>query len=284
MSLTTSPPRRTVFVRHPFTVAFLLTLAIIVGFPLVWMLASSLRPAADLLASPPRLIGDGLSFEWYLRVFEKTDALRWITNSTIVALGTAIIDMIVGSLAAYAVTRFRFPGRELFIWGSLLCYVVPPILIFLPLYLTLNQFNLTNTHVGGIIAHVVLTLPFCLWLLQSFLRGVPTEIDEAAKMDGASAVQTFRLVILPLAAPGILAAGVLAFMISWSEYLLSTTILSRTGMKTVPVALGEMASSAQIPWGEVMVLGVVTAVPVLILFVLIQRWFVQGITAGAVKG
>ncbi len=260
-----------------------LILLVTAGFPLLWMIMSALRAPADLLAVPPRLF-TAPSLHWLREVFEKTDAWRWFASSAIVALGTASLNMFLGSFAAYGLTRFRFWGRDAVTLGVLFVYIIPPIMIFLPLYVTLDNLGLVNTYPGGILAHTVLTLPFCLWLMQSFFRGIPAELDEAALVDGANAWQTYRFIILPLAAPGVLAVGILAFIISWSEYLFSSAIMTRGEMKTMPIALGEMASSAHAPWGEIMVLGATTALPVLLLFTLIQRWFVQGITAGAVKG
>jgi ABC-type glycerol-3-phosphate transport system permease component len=253
------------------------------GFPLLWMVLSALRAPADLLATPPRLFTVP-SLHWLLEVFERTDALQWFLNSFVVAFGTACANMLLGSLAAYGLTRFKFWGRDTITLGVLFVYIIPPILIFLPLYVALDNLGLTNTYAGGIVAHTILTLPFCLWLMQTFFRVIPAELDEAAVMDGATTAQVYRIIILPLAAPGVLAVGILAFIISWSEYLFSSTVLTRGEMKTIPVALAEMASSGHAPWGEIMVLGALTAVPVLVLFALIQKWFVQGITAGAVKG
>lgn len=258
-------------------------LLLVAGFPLLWMAVSALRAPGDLLAVPPRLFTMPSLF-WLREVFEKTEAWRWFTNSAIVALGTAAVNMFLGSLAAYGLTRFRFWGRDAITVGVLFVYIIPPIMIFLPLYVALDNLGLTNSYPGAILAHTILTLPFCLWLMQSFFRGIPGELDEAAVVDGASLWQVYRLIILPLAAPGVLSVGILAFIISWSEYLFSSAIMTRGEMKTIPIALGEMASSAHAPWGEIMVLGALTALPVLLLFTLIQRWFVQGITAGAVKG
>ncbi|MBX3456413.1 carbohydrate ABC transporter permease [Ferrovibrio sp.] len=253
------------------------------GFPLLWMAVSALRAPSDLLVVPPKLFTTP-SLYWFREVFETTEAWRWFVNSSIVAFGTALMNMFLGSLAAYGLTRFKFWGREAITLGVLFVYIIPPIMIFLPLYVALDSLGLSNTYPGGILAHTVLTLPFCLWLMQSFFRGIPAELDEAALVDGATSWQIYRLIILPLAAPGVLSVGILAFIISWSEYLFSSAIMTRGEMKTVPIALGEMSNSAHAPWGEIMVLGALTALPVLLLFTVIQRWFVQGITAGAVKG
>ena len=273
---------KAILLRLPFAI-WATALLLFASFPLLWIVLSALRSPADLLARPPRLLSEP-SLHWLREVLVHTDALQWFANSAIVASGAACINMLLGSLAAYGLTRFKFRGRDAITLGVLFVYVIPPILIFLPLYVALDSLGLTNTYAGGILAHTTLTLPFCLWLMQSFFRNIPPELDEAAVTDGASTAQIYRLVILPLAAPGILAVGILAFIISWSEYLFSSTVLTRSEMKTVPVALAEMASSGHAPWGEIMVLGALTTVPVLILFTLIQKWFVQGITAGAVKG
>jgi ABC-type glycerol-3-phosphate transport system permease component len=157
-------------------------------------------------------------------------------------------------------------------------------MLMLPLYKIVNSFGLSESHLGVIVAHLTVTLPFSVWLLVSFFKKLPKEIDEAAVMDGAGEVQVFLKIELPLCVSGVLSTGIMAFIMSWNEFLLSSVLISKESMKTLTVGLANYISSTHIDWGIIMALGTITTIPVIILFALVQKYFVEGMTAGAVKG
>lgn len=255
-----------------------------VGFPLLWMAISSFKPGVELFTVPPTILPRSWSLVWYQQAFATDVVIRFFINSLKIASIVMIIDMIVGTLTAYSLVRFRYVGRKALMIGILASYCVPPIMLLLPLYKIMASMGLTGTHVGVIIGHLTITLPFSVWLLIPFFKKLPREIDEAALIDGASEWQIFTLVDLPLVISGVISTGIMAFIMSWNEFLLSSVLISKEAMKTLTVGISYYISSTHIDWGIIMALGTITTVPVIILFAAVQRYFVEGMTAGAVKG
>ena len=257
---------------------------LVVGFPLFWMLMSSFKPATELFKIPPTIIPHNFSLEWYREAFTNTTVVRYFLNSFLVATGTSIIVIIIATFGAYSLTRFRYFGRKAITIAVLSAYCIPPIMLLIPLYRIVNGLHLRSSLFGVILGHMSVTFPFAIWLLISFFRNIPREIEEAALVDGASDFTVFYKVILPLTVPGILSTGILVFILSWNEYLLSSVLVSQDSLKTLTVGLANFISSVEINWGVIMALGTATTIPIVLMFTAIQKYFVEGLTAGSVKG
>jgi len=276
--------KRSRLLRALVTYFVALLLLVSVGFPLLWMLLSSLKPSTELFTSPPHVLGGALTLEWYRSVVFSSSAPRLFLNSFVVAIATTLLCLLGGTFAAYSVTRFDFPGKQTFLLGALVSYVFPPIVLFVPLFFILNAFGLVDTLAGIALCHTVLTFPLAVWMLRSFFLGIPKEIDEAAWVDGASFFRTFLIVIVPLTLPGIFSVGIFVFALSWNEFLFANIIATSGVNKTIPVGIAEFITSFDIRWGEIMALGTLTTIPVVGLFLAVQRYFLRGVLAGAVKG
>lgn len=261
-----------------------LLLVVFIGFPLLWMLVSSFKPAEQLFVSPPRLLPSTLTLDWYRNVMLQSDAPTYFRNSLVIGAATTAICLSIGTLAAYGVTRFEFPGKRVFLIGALLSYVFPAIVLFVPIYMIINSLGLIDTLAGVVIAHTILTFPFALWMLRSFFIAIPREIDEAAWVDGASYFLTFVAIILPLALPGVFSVGVFVFVLSWNEYLFAGVLITSGSLKTIPVGISEFITSFDVRWGEIMAMGALATMPVIALFLSVQRFFLRGVIAGAIKG
>ena len=255
-----------------------------VGFPLLWMMISSFKPGVELFTIPPEIMPKKWSLEWYLQAFANENVIHYFLNSLYIASIVMVVDMLVGTLTAYSLTRFRYKGRKVLMMSVLASYCIPPIMLMLPLYRIMAGFHLTGSHVGVIIGHLTITLPFSVWLLISFFRKLPREIDEAAVIDGANEWQVFSLIDFPLCISGVLSTGIMAFIMSWNEFLLSSVLVNKESMKTLTVGISNYISSTHMDWGIILALGTITTIPVVILFALVQKYFVEGMTAGAVKG
>lgn len=261
-----------------------LLLVVFIGFPLLWMLVSSFKPAEQLFVSPPRLLPSTVTLDWYRNVMLQSDAPTYFRNSLVIGAATTAICLSIGTLAAYGVTRFEFPGKRVFLIGALLSYVFPAIVLFVPIYMIINSLGLIDTLAGVVIAHTILTFPFALWMLRSFFIAIPREIDEAAWVDGASYFLTFVAIILPLALPGVFSVGVFVFVLSWNEYLFAGVLITSGSLKTIPVGISEFITSFDVRWGEIMAMGALATMPVIALFLSVQRFFLRGVIAGAIKG
>ena len=261
-----------------------LLLVVFIGFPLLWMLVSSFKPAEQLFVSPPRLLPSTLTLDWYRNVMLQSDAPTYFRNSLVIGAATTAICLSIGTLAAYGVSRFEFPGKRVFLIGALLSYVFPAIVLFVPIYMIINSLGLIDTLAGVVIAHTILTFPFALWMLRSFFIAIPREIDEAAWVDGASYFLTFVAIILPLALPGVFSVGVFVFVLSWNEYLFASVLITSGSLKTIPVGISEFITSFDVRWGEIMAMGALATMPVIALFLSVQRFFLRGVIAGAIKG
>lgn len=268
------------------TILVLLTVMAVglVGFPLLWMVLSSFKPSTELFKMPPTIFPHNFSFEWYREAFSNSIVVRYFLNSLIVATVTSILVIIIATLGAYSLTRFRFFGRKAITMAVLSAYCIPPIMLMIPLYRIIASLQLKASLFSVIIGHMTVTFPFAIWLLIAFFRSIPREIEEAALVDGGSDLTVFYKIILPLCIPGILSTGILVFILSWNEYLLASVLVSQDTMKTLTVGLANYISSVEINWGVIMALGTATTIPVVLMFTAIQRYFVEGLTAGAVKG
>lgn len=266
------------------TVILLIFALAFVGFPLLWMVFSSFKSGVDLFTIPPIFLPRNWSLEWYEQALSNENVVHYFLNSLKISSIVMVFDMVVGTLTAYSLTRFNYTGRRALTMGILASYCVPPIMLLLPLYKIMSGLGLNGTHIGVIIGHLTITLPFSVWLLMPFFRKLPREIDEAALIDGASEWQTFAKIDLPLVASGVISTGIMAFIMSWNEFLLSSVLVSKENMKTLTVGISNYISSTHIEWGIIMALGTITTIPVIILFAAVQKYFVEGMTAGAVKG
>lgn len=266
------------------TCILVLFVVVIVGFPLLWMIISSFKPGTELFNVPPKVFPEKFSLEWYKQAFSNENVIHYFLNSLKIAGIVMIVDMVIGTLTAYSVTRFSYKGSRLLRMSILAAYCIPPIMLMIPLYKIMAALHLTGSHIGVIIGHLTITLPFSVWLLISFFRKLPREIDEAAMIDGANEWQVFIQIDFPLCISGVLSTGIMAFIMSWNEFLLSSVLINKEAMKTLTVGISNYISSTHIDWGIIMALGTITTIPVVILFAAVQKYFVEGMTAGAVKG
>ena len=251
--------------------------------PWAWMLLSSLRPEADLTASPLRLIPAGLTLENHIALLGRTSFAENLRDSLVVAVGAVTLGLGLALPAAYGFSRFRFPGRGGLRVLFLVVNMFPVVLLILPLFLLMRLLGLLDTYFALIAGHATFTLPFAIWLLTSYVDAIPASLDEAAAIDGANLAQTMLRVVLPLVLPGVVAVGTYLFIASWNEYLFALMLGGR-GVRTVTVALQLFIGENAIQWGLLMAAGSLVAVPAVGLFLLAQRRLVGGLTGGAVKG
>lgn len=256
-------------------------------FPLYWLFKSSFTTGLDLIGPSPLWLPRSLDLSNYARVLSVGLITTFFRNSVTIALLSTISSIAIASLAAYSLTRFRFRGRELVQRSVLLAYMYPGILLAVPLTLLYGQIGLINSHLGLVIAYSTFSLPFALWLLIAYFETIPHEIDEAARVDGATHIQVFLRIILPLAAPGIATASIFAFLGAWNEFTLGLVLIQRNELKTVPVGLSLFLQGGPgdtIEWGARMAAGVMVIVPSLLFFLVSSGRIARGLAAGAVKG
>lgn len=256
----------------------------IVGLPLAWMALSSFKPSVELFKMPPSILPKDWDLVWYRDAFSNDEVVRYFVNSLIISGSAMIVDVVFGTFAAYSLVRFEYTGRKAIMMGVLAAYCIPPIMLMVPLCRIIAGMGLKDSYIGIIIGHLTVTFPFTVWMLMPFFRKIPKVLDEAALVDGASSTQVFFKVDLPLTISGILSTGIMAFILSWNEFLLSSVLISHDYMKTLTVGMSTYISSTEINWGVLMALGTATTIPIIFLFTAIQKYFVEGMTAGAVKG
>ena len=284
---TPRPQHRTAEVDWPRRVGFLLLLAVIaIGavLPLIWVLKMSLITRAELYQSPPTLLPQDITFDHYRTVFGDTAFRRGFLNSVIIAGATTLIALVLGALAAYPLARLRFRFRTALMTGILALAFFPSVAIIAPLFVEFRSIGLLNTYVAVIQTDTVFALPLTVWILTAFFRQLPRDLEDAAKVDGASTLQTFRLVIVPLAAPGVVTAGILTFIFAWNEFLFANTFLFDETRWPVTVVIPNFATQYSIDYGAQAAATVLVTVPLVLLVLLFQRRIVAGLTAGAVKG
>lgn len=252
--------------------------------PYLVMLLTSLTPRAELIAPGASLFPEQPSLEGYRDLFRSTAFLKFLRNSALVAGGTVIFSLTCASFAAIGLSRFRFRGRSTVLTALLVAQLFPAVLLVIPLQQELRTFGLLNNLIGLILINTTFATPFATWLLKGFLDSIPSQLDEAARIDGATGLQMIRYVLFPLMRPGMTAAGTYTFIYSWNEFLYALTFTKSPDTHTVPVGLQLLIGEYQIRWDLLTAGGVIAALPVLVGFMLVQRNLIDGLTAGAVKG
>jgi multiple sugar transport system permease protein len=258
-------------------------LLLVMLFPFYWMAITSFKSTTELLdfdRSP--LIVSKPTLVWYQHLFTQTLYPRWMLNSAIVAGASTAISLFCSILAGYSLARLRYRGAATIGWGIFVTYLVPPTLLFLPLTLLISRLHLINNLWALILTYPTFQIPFCTWLLLGYFKSTPRELEEAALVDGATRIQAMVRIAVPLALPGILSAALLAFTLSWNEFLYSLIFLGDVEVQTVPVGLIQSLTTAEmVKWGEVMAAALVGLLPIVLLYSLFVDHFMAGITTGA---
>ena len=251
--------------------------------PFVWFATTSLKTPVEITSVPPRFWSSG-TLEPYRSALVHHGLGGYMRNSAIVAGGTTIVTLAFASLAAYALARLRVPGHRLLLLAVLAAAMFPQIAIAGPIWRVLRALGLLNTHAGLVIPYVSLTLPLAIWLLASFFRELPLELEEAARVDGCTRLGALVRVVAPVAAPGVFTVAILVFVYAWNEFFFALLVLSDPSKHTLPVGIALFPGQYTMPWGEIAAASVAATLPLIVLVLLFQRRIVRGLAAGAVKG
>ncbi|MDR3220606.1 MAG: carbohydrate ABC transporter permease [Candidatus Accumulibacter sp.] len=254
-------------------------ISLIVLFPFLWMLASSFKTQVDIISWPPRLIFSP-TLQNYRKVFEEQDFLKYFLNSTIVGSLAVGFSLLLGLPAAYSISRYTQQRLAVFI---LLARLMPGISFLMPWYIVFSRLDLMDSYVALVLSHMLIALPIVVWIMSSYFNGIPRELEESAMVDGATRQYAFWAIILPLSGPGIITATTLSFIFSWNNFMFSQ-VLSMEKTKTLPIAVYNFVSYAEVDWGGVMAAAVAIMAPAIILTMIFQKYVVKGLTMGAVKG
>jgi multiple sugar transport system permease protein len=253
------------------------------GLPVVWMLSTSFKANGEVFQVPPRLITKNFSFDAYTKILTNGSQLRFFLNSYIVALSVTALTLLVAILAGYGFSRFNFPLKRSINAMIVSVQAVPPITLVIPYFGLVVALGLYNTYPGLILTHMVFTLPYAIIMTTAYFNTLPRELDESVKVDGASGWTALWRILVPISVPGLVAVGVYTFMISWNEYLFALTLTRTNDMRTVPVGIQLLMGQHSYEWNQMMAMSILGSIPVLVLFLLFQRRFIGGLTAGAVK-
>ena len=253
------------------------------GFPVVWMISSSFKKNSEIFAYPPSLLTDGFSADAYLSILTDPEKLRFFANSYLVALSVTALTLVVAVLAAYAFSRYEFAGRKSLNLIILSVQAVPPITLLIPFFSLIVTLRLYNTYQGLILTYMVFTLPYAIIMMTAYFNTLSKELDEAAKIDGANPLKILTRVIMPISVPAMVSVGTYTFMIAWNEYLFALTLTRTTDMRTVPIGIQLLMGQMSYEWTEMMAMSVLGAIPILLLFLFFQRYFIGGLTAGGIK-
>jgi len=256
---------------------------IVVLFPFYWLLVSSLKTQDQLFQIPPLWIPTAPTFDNFVRLFQGRFPV-WFQNSAVVASATTLLGLTLAALAAYSFSRFPFPGNRALSTIFLFIQLFPVAVVVIPLFILWTNLKLTNTYASLIVTYLVFGLPVSTWLLIGFFNAVPAELEEAAMIDGSSRLGALWRVTLPLALPGLAATAIYIFLLSWNEFFFALTFMNSTDMRTIPVGLSSFFAEHSVDWGLVMAGSVVASLPVIVLFGALSRYFIQGLTSGALKG
>ncbi|MEM7024944.1 MAG: carbohydrate ABC transporter permease [Pseudomonadota bacterium] len=260
-----------------------IALAVVILLPFFWMISVSLKPADEPFAIPAKLWPDQPTLDNYVNAF-RPEFNTYFINSVVVSLSTVLITVTLGLLAAYSFTRNQTRAILICMGLVVAAQMFPASAIIIPIYKLMRSADLLNTYASLVLSYITITLPVAIWMLHGFMARLPAELDEAAAVDGCGPLRTFFSVILPLCRPGVIATSVFVLIVTWQEFLFALSFTSTKDMRTLPVGMNDFIGQYGIRYGELMASSVLISVPVVAIFFLLQRHFVAGLTAGAVKG
>tara|TARA_B100000287_G_scaffold433759_1_gene496282 strand:- start:194 stop:1441 length:1248 start_codon:yes stop_codon:yes gene_type:complete len=258
----------------------LLHFVVITLIPIVWIFDIAISPGNALGGE----IGDSFSSEHFTKILEGDSFWIWFRNSLIVSIGTSLLGLVIAIPAGYAFSRYKFTGRDVSMFAFLLVQMFPGIIILVPYFLVMKTLGLLNSHLGLILAYCVTALPLCVWMLKGFFDTVPRELEEAATLDGCNQFQVFTKVVLPLSLPAVAVTALFSFLAAWNEFLLALTFNTSNDMYTLPVGLASLISSTGQAWGDFAAASILVSLPVALLFLFFQKFLIEGLAAGGVKG
>jgi len=256
-----------------------------IALPLVWMVITSIKPQSELFLIPPAVLPGEVTFEHYRRLLTETPFLTYLRNSVILAGGTTALVIVVATLGAHSLVRFSYPGRESLAGAVLFTYLLPSVVLVIPVYFLMVSIGLVNSLFSLVIAYTTFALPYALWLLRSFMAAIPADLEAAAMVDGASRMRAFVDVVLPQAAPGIISTALFTAILAWNEYLFALVLVNSDASRPLTTGVMNMlVTSFNIEWSMLMAASVMMSVPLLVVFVFLQKYLTRGFGAGAVKG
>ncbi|WGF88435.1 carbohydrate ABC transporter permease [Marinivivus vitaminiproducens] len=267
---------------------FLVLLLLFAFLPMLWMLLTSVKTQFGALQYPPAWIPTEVTFEQYHRLLSPTndvghEFLGYLWNSVWISAATTVLSVMIAVPAAYAFSRFRFPGRKWLFFSVLFRNMFPAVVFLMPLFVMMRFLGLVNTQASLILTYLTFGLPLSIWLLKGFYDNIPIQLEQAARIDGATRFQAFMLVVMPLSAPGIVATAIYSFITAWNEYVYALTFLNDKSKLTLPVGLQRFFTEYATNWPGLMAASFIMSVPVVLMFLILQKYFVRALTEGAVK-
>ncbi|KQR21845.1 sugar ABC transporter permease [Microbacterium sp. Leaf151] len=257
--------------------------AVFAAGPVLWMLSSSFKSNTQIFELPPRLVTETFSFYAYISIFTNPETVRFFINSYVVAGAVTILTLLVAIQAAYAFSRFEFRGKRIVNVIIVSVQAVPPITLLIPYFGLMVGLGLYNTYPGLIFTYMVFTLPYAIIMMTGYFNTLPKELDEAVRVDGAGSFTALWRVLVPISIPGIVSVGIYTFMIAWNEFLFALTLTRTIDMRTVPIGIQLLMGQHSYEWNQIMAMSILGSIPVLLLFLFFQRFFISGLTAGSVK-
>ena len=258
---------------------------LLIAFPLIWMILTSLKPRTELFIRPPTMLPNIYTLEHYMTLIWNTPFPIFFKNSAIVAMATTTLVIVVATLGAHSLVNFRYRGRRLMAQMILFTYLLPSVVLAIPIYLIMAWLGLVNSLLSLVIAYTTFALPFALWLLRSFMAAIPPDLESAAMVDGATRMRAFFDVIVPQALPGIISTAIFTFILSWNEYLYALILMTAVEKQTLPPgSITMLIYGFNVEWALVMAASVMMSVPLVVIFVFLQKHLTRGFGAGAVKG
>lgn len=267
---------------------FLVLMLLFTALPMIWMLLTSIKSGFAAMQFPPQWWPNEPTLASYRKLLDPTnsvgqDFLHFFWNSLFVSTVTTVLSVIVAVPAAYAFSRFTFPGRKFLFFAVLLRNMFPAVIFLVPLFILMRVLGLVNTHGSLILTYLTFGLPLAIWLLRGFYDNIPVQLEQAARIDGATRLQAFILIVMPLSVPGIIATSIYSFIGAWNEYIFAYTFLNKNEQLTLPVGIQRFFSENTTDFPGLMAASFIMSVPVVVLFLLLQRYFVRALTEGAVK-
>jgi ABC-type glycerol-3-phosphate transport system permease component len=251
--------------------------------PIYWIIVTAIKPNL-LIYREPALFPSQVTADHFVFVLTKTPFLQYVKNSVLVTLVTTVLAMVIGTLAAYAIVRLTFKGREVFARGAVVTYLVPGSLLFIPMFQVIYSIGLIDNIAGLMVTYLTFTVPFATWMMIGYFRNVPSELEDAALVDGCSRLQALARIMVPIALPALAVVALFAFTLSWNEFLYALVFIGSDSQKTLTVGLIGLVRGDTFPWGPMMAAALLGALPPTLVYIFSQRWVVSGLAAGSVKG